>query len=292
MKQGDLVTRQSYGHDVLFAIEALTDRVAWLRGITSRLFADAPIGDLAPAGEAQYRQAEDSLRAEMSRSVRKLGSRMPDQEQETPGRRRGKGRRDQAAYFEFPGRVLHLDGDPRYLQKSMELYKLLNVPAHGGYVPEASMASMLERWLPEIKPDILVITGHDGLLKNRQGRDMMDLNNYKNSRHFVQAVRTARQFERNRDALIIVAGACQSHFEALLLAGANFASSPGRVMIHALDPLYVAAKTAYTSIRETVHISDVLHHTHSGIEGVGGVETKGCYRLGLPRLKQPGEASS
>ena len=34
--------------------------------------------------------------------------------------------------------------------------------------------------------------------------------------------------------LIIVAGACQSHFEALLQAGANFASSPGSVLIHAL----------------------------------------------------------
>ena len=38
------------------------------------------------------------------------------------------------------------------------------------------------------------------------------------------------------DQLVIFAGACQSHFESLIQAGANFASSPSRVNIHALRP--------------------------------------------------------
>ena len=54
-----------------------------------------------------------------------------------------------------------------------------------------------------------------------------------------------------------MAGACQSHFEALLHAGANFASSPGRIMIHALDPVYVAVRSAFTPFRETINMADV-----------------------------------
>jgi spore coat assembly protein len=145
------------------------------------------------------------------------------------------------------------------------------------------MPEALYRLLPKVKPDILVITGHDGLLKQKQ--DFHDLANYKNSSNFVQAVGIARHFERNRDALTIIAGACQSHFEALLQEGANFASSPARVLIHALDPLYIAAKAAFTSVRETMNVVDVLEGTHSGMQGVGGIETRGSYRRGLPRLQ-------
>ncbi|MDZ7543989.1 sporulation peptidase YabG, partial [Clostridium perfringens] len=108
---------------------------------------------------------------------------------------------------------------------------------------------------------------------------------YKNSQNFVNAVQAARQYVQHLDMLTIVAGACQSHFEALLLEGANFASSPGRIMIHALDPGYVAAKAAYTSIKETVQIADIAPHTMTGMEGLGGVETRGSHRLGMPKWK-------
>lgn len=111
------------------------------------------------------------------------------------------------------------------------------------------------------------------------------LESYKNSIHFMRAVQVARRYERNRDALAIVAGACQSHFEALLQAGANFASSPGRVMIHALDPVQVAFRISFTSIKETVDMADIIGHTVSGIKGIGGIESRGSYRVGLPRLQ-------
>jgi len=139
--------------------------------------------------------------------------------------------------------------------------------------------------LPVVKPDIVVITGHDGVLKSRPTSDLYNLTSYKNSKYFVEAIQMARQYERNFDTLTIVAGACQSHFEALLQAGANFASSPGRVLIHALDPVYIAAKASLTSIRDTIQITDVLNHTISGAQGVGGIETRGSYRIGLPKLK-------
>jgi spore coat assemly protein len=158
------------------------------------------------------------------------------------------------------------------------------VPAHGYYVSEPNMAAALQQLLPRIKPDVVVITGHDGLLKNRKNRDIQSLSSYKNSHNFVNAILAARDYQANRDNLVVVAGACQSHFEALLQAGANFASSPGRVLIHALDPLYIASKVAYTSIKDTVHMTDIIRHTLSGLEGLGGVESRGSYRLGVPKL--------
>jgi spore coat assembly protein len=84
------------------------------------------------------------------------------------------------------------------------------------------------------------------------------------------------------DDLVIFAGACQSHYEALLAAGANFASSPQRVMIHAYDPVFVVEKIAYTSIFDPISIREVITDTITGFSGIGGVETRGKFRLGLP----------
>lgn len=194
-----------------------------------------------------------------------------------------------AGYFEVPGKVLHLDGDPTYLRKSMQLYGELRVPAEGFYIPEAQMADALHRLLPQIKPDIVVITGHDGILKHRKVAGPGGLSSYKNSQNFVNAVQVARQYERNRDAMIVVAGACQSHFEALLRAGANFASSPARILIHALDPLCIAAKLSYTSVKDTISMLDIMDLTVTGLDGLGGVETRGSYRMGVPAIQHTDE---
>ncbi len=284
MKQGDLVTRKSYGGDVIFKIEQLERARAILRGVEFRLLADAPLSDLTTANQADAYDYPRSRTPQYEESMRKLGlsrAELHEKNQQTFIHKEKAG----STYFEVPGKVLHLDGDPAYLRKSMSLYGELRVPAEGYYINEAQMADALYRLLPQIKPDILVITGHDGILKNRKNGDMSSLSSYKNSIHFVNAVHTARQFERNRDSLTIIAGACQSHFEALLQAGANFASSPARVLIHALDPLCIAAKTAYTSIKDTISMMDVIDLTVTGLDGLGGVETRGSYRMGIPGIQ-------
>jgi spore coat assemly protein len=290
--RGDLVVRESYGKDVTFRVEALTRNRAIIKGTDFRLLADAPIHDLVPvtsdiptgrAKEAQIKAQESLQQLHQDRRF------LEEQNRALLGVERSATAVNeysmQQSYFEVPGMVLHLDGDPLYLKKSMELYEKLRVPAQGHYVNETSMADALYRLLPNVRPDIVVITGHDGVLKNRLHDDLYSLSSYKNSRSFVEAIQVARRYERNFDALTIVAGACQSHFEALLQAGANFASSPGRILIHALDPVYIASKAAFTSVRGTIHITDVLKHTISGIQGVGGIETRGSYRIGLPKFQ-------
>ncbi|MED4958518.1 sporulation peptidase YabG [Paenibacillus macerans] len=283
---GDLVVRKSYGGDVTFRVASIVRSEAIIKGTEFRLLADAPLSDLIRIDRDTPGETTQRARIKATESLKRLTL---DRKQLAERNRMTIGGEwypmGEPAYFEVPGKVLHLDGDQRYLQKSLSLYEKLRVPAQGFYVTESQMASALYRLLPAVRPDIVVLTGHDGVLKHRPTGDLYNLTSYKNSKHFVEAIQTARQYERNFDSLTIVAGACQSHFEALLQAGANFASSPGRVLIHALDPVYIAAKASLTSIRDTIQITDVLNHTISGTQGVGGIETRGSYRIGLPRLK-------
>jgi spore coat assembly protein len=285
MRQGDLVTRKSYGGDLVFKIEQVERLRAVLRGVDYRLLADAPLTDLTVVNSTAVFEHARSVTPQFRESMRRLEQYRIDLRLKNQQAFREK-QKAESTYFEMPGKVLHLDGDPAYLRKSMQLYGELRVPAEGYYIPEPQMADGLYRLLPQIKPDIVVITGHDGIIKLRRDQDVNNLSNYKNSQNFVNAVQMARQYERSRDSLIVIAGACQSHFEALLQAGANFGSSPARVLIHALDPLCIAAKVAYTSIRDTISMLDVMDLTVSGLEGLGGIETKGTYRIGIPALKQ------
>ncbi len=78
--------------------------------------------------------------------------------------------------------------------------------------------------------DILIITGHDGMIK--RGKEFNNIYNYRNSKYFIQTVKEARRYDKEVNKnLVIFAGACQSYFEALISAGANFASSPARILI-------------------------------------------------------------
>jgi spore coat assembly protein len=281
MKQGDYVVRKSYGGDVLFRIDRFELNMAILKGTDYRLLADAPLTDLTAINDPETTGVSRQVKVKVSESM----SRMRREQQQMAGTTDRQGASVIQPYFEVPGKVLHLDGDGNYMKKSMQVYAQLRVPAHGIHAHESQMPELLSRLLPQLKPDIVVITGHDGVLKGHPRLDYQQLSSYKNSQNFVNAVKVARNFEKSRDGLIVIAGACQSHFEALLQAGANFASSPGRILIHALDPAYIAVRASFTPIRETVNLTDAIQGTISGADGVGGIETMGRYRIGLPKPK-------
>jgi len=67
-------------------------------------------------------------------------------------------------------------------------------------------------YLREYRPDILVLTGHDALIKG--ARDIFEMKNYRHSQYYVDAVCRAREYEPDLDDLIIIAGGCYSYFEA------------------------------------------------------------------------------
>ena len=135
--------------------------------------------------------------------------------------------------------------------------------------------------MKELKHDIVFITGHDFFYKNR--KEINNINNYKNSKFFVDAIKKAREYEKSQDKLIIIAGACQSDYESLIKAGANFASSPKRVNIHALDPAIIAASVALSTRDKPIDIIKIIERTKYKEEGIGGIITNGMMYRGYPR---------
>ncbi len=103
-----------------------------------------------------------------------------------------------------------------------------------------------------------------------------DIYNYKNSRHFIETVKEARRYDAEKNkGLVIFAGACQSYFEAIILAGANFASSPARILIDFLDPLILARKVATTDEHVYITIEDFEKELRDGKKGINGIGSKG-----------------
>ncbi|HIE12144.1 MAG TPA: sporulation peptidase YabG, partial [Desulfotomaculum sp.] len=278
-RKGDLVGRRSYNMDVIFKIIYFFTKDdgsehAALKGVDYRLVCDAPLSDLVPLKPeeiaARWRQVlmrnSEIIRRSLSRRKNDLQSMRSEQNLES---------------FAVPGTVLHIDGDRDYLELCLSTYKQMAVPVNAFVIPEERQPEAVGDLLPKYLPDIIVVTGHDSFLPGK--RDFQDLNSYRNSRHFVAAVKAARAFEHDRDALVIFAGACQSHYEALLEAGANFASSPQRVLIHAFDPVFIAERVAYTPVSEQVRIGEAIEHTISGYSGIGGIQTQGRHRRGVPK---------
>ncbi len=281
-KPGDVVTRRSYGEDIYFKITSILvndqgQDIATLKGVSVRLIADAPLTDLESVGSREvYEYAKDFTRITHDRVRKLINTRWKSR-----GSLKGEKCKEPGEFFEVPGRVLHLDGDEEYLEECLKTYRQLNINAKGICHPEYEQPKVILQVLRENPTDILVLTGHDGLLKGC--KDFSCLDSYRSSRYFVESVAKARTFEPSRDSLVIFAGACQSHYEAILQAGANFASSPKRVFIHAFDPVFIVERIACTPIYETVSLKDIIDNTVTGNDGVGGIETRGQLRLGYPR---------
>ncbi|MDO5568684.1 MAG: sporulation peptidase YabG [bacterium] len=249
---GDLVTRNSYNNDVVFRIVNIDNNVVLLKGIDVRLVADSPLDDLVKFVSSDKENDEDIP------VVNEIGT------------------LDRNDYFYLPGRILHLDGDNEYLERCINYYNKNKVKSYGFYLEEEDMSSNILDYLKKYNPDILVITGHDAFYRKRG-------DNYKNTSNFVEAVREARRYEKSHEKLIIVAGACQSNYEDLIKAGANFASSPKRINIHALDPAIIAASLAFADRNDNIDLLNILERTKYGVSGMGGIITKGTMYVGFPR---------
>jgi len=173
--------------------------------------------------------------------------------------------------------ILHLDGDRKYSRRASNYYNKLNLKAIVENISEKSQPREVVYLLEKYKPNILVSTGHD--LMYKKGQDLYNIDNYKNSRYFVETVRNARIWEKSPDNLVIFAGACESFYEAIMLAGANFASSPARIMVEYRDPLIIASKIAFTSSDKIININDLIPYLKSNYNGIGGSQARGQKKL-------------
>ena len=283
MKVGDYVVRRSYGKDITFRIidikEGKNGVIYVLKGINIRIIADSLKDDLEEVDEEFVGEKDKIFNARVNQVIKKviLGRDMALKRVE----KSPKIIKEDELVFGRPGKILHVDGDPNYLDACLKVYKQLNLNVVGKAVVEKEQPLKIVDLVKELKPDIVVLTGHDGVLKN--STNYLDLNNYRNSKYFIESVANLRNYNSSYDELVIFAGACQSCYECILDAGANFASSPNRVLIHCLDPVFVCEKIAYTRIDQVVSITDVIENTITGIKGIGGLQTRGKYREGYPK---------
>ena len=242
---GDYVSRNKYNNDCLFKIIDIKDNIYYLLGVDIRLLVTTSENDLKK--EDNVRIDDDAL---------DILNKKDD-------------------YFYLTPTILHIDSSNEYLKRCLNYYKKEKLNAYGISIKEEDMPKNIKKYLEDIKPDILVITGHDYYNKNK--------NTYQNSDNYIKTVKIARKYEESYDKLKIFAGACQSNFEELIKSGANFASSPKRINIHALDPAIVATILALTEKTKEIDLIDMLNKTKCGPNGIGGIKCYGSMFVGYPK---------
>lgn len=244
MEIGDIVCRKKYGKDIFFEIIDIKEEIYYLRGIEFRLIADSEESDLELV-DMELKEQEIEI--------------------------------EEKHYLK--GKVLHIDGDKHYLDTCMKQYKKCGIQANGYFMKEEEIKEKIIPLLQKHKPNILVITGHDAL---KRKSDLRDIKSYLHSKDYVEAIKLAREYESNKDHLVIFAGACQSYYELLLASGANFASSPERKNIHALDPVFVASQVASASVKNYLDLEKIVDKTSNKQQGIGGIDTRGVARQIYP----------
>ena len=147
IKKGDIVSRNSYKNDIMFEIKRILKlvngrKIAILKGIDVRVEADAPIEDL------QIVSKEERIRRE-----KKLEDRIRIKAESE--RKEHNNRRKEIVHT---GRILHLDGDKRYSEKSTMYYKKMGLNAIVKNIPENKQPKVVYRLLTIYNPEILVIT--------------------------------------------------------------------------------------------------------------------------------------
>lgn len=253
---GDIVSRNKYNNDMYFIVDKIENGIYYLIGIDIRLCADSELSDLKKEEIELDTNDDQRILEEIDLTIE-----------------------DRDDFFYIPGKILHIDGDNGYLQRCLRFYKSAGLTAYGVFEKEENLYKNIRKYLEDIRPDIVIITGHDAY-NEKKGEDFQT---YKNSDNFAKAIRVARSYEKSYDKLKIIAGACQSNYEELIRAGANFASSPKRVNIHALDPAIIAISISKTENTKELNIIELLSKTKCGKEGIGGIKSYGSMYVGYPR---------
>ena len=263
IKKGDIVGRKSYGKDVFFIVDeifriSLDNEYAILKGLNIRIMADSPVNDLEIISKQDVLNSihlsETNIEERISKNKNTMLNMLKRQKK-------------------YTGKILHLDGDRKYSEKSEKYYKRMGLNAIVKNIAENRQSKVIVPLLNKYNPDILIITGHDAMLKS--GSNYNNIYNYRNSRYFINTVKEARKWGKSSDKLVIFAGACQSFYEGLIYAGADFASSPGRILIDFVDPLIVAEKIALTEEHKFVSGGEISKEIKEGPRGVNGIGARG-----------------
>ena len=187
IKKGNIVGRISYGKDVFFIVDKIiinskNKEFATLKGLNIRIMADSPIEDLEVISKQDVLDSIKLANIDFESRINNINLKR------------------QKIYT---GKILHLDGDRKYSEKSNKYYIKMGLNAIVKNIPENKQFKVVIPLLKKYNPDILIITGHDAMLKN--GSNYSNIYNYRNSRHFISTVKEARKWGSNSDKLVIFA---------------------------------------------------------------------------------------
>ena len=193
IKKGDIVGRKSYGKDIFFIVDKilktrLNKEFAILKGLNIRIMADSPIEDL----EIIEEEVINSIKLLEINIERRIAKNINFAKNNKLIRQKL-----------YTGKILHLDGDRKYSEKSAKYYNKMGLNAVVKNIAENRQAKVVVPLLNKFNPDILIVTGHDAMLKN--GSNYNNIYNYRNSRHFINTVKEARKWGMNSDKLVIFA---------------------------------------------------------------------------------------
>ena len=189
--KGDIVGRLSYNKDIPFVVDKIihvknSPDIAILKGMSIRIEADSPVNDLEKIDKKTIKKLEKNIDYDLQKRIQE--------------------------YLNFTrsytgriltGRILHLDGDRKYADKSIKYYKRLGLDAIVKNIPERRQPQLVKNLLSKYNPDILIVTGHDAMIKS--GTNFSNIYNYRNSRYFADTVKEARKWEGSSDRLSIFA---------------------------------------------------------------------------------------
>ncbi len=259
IKKGDIVGRKSYNKDIYFIVDRIINKqIVILKGLNIRVMADSPLEDLEEIKKQDIINNLKIFEIDFENRIKKNTKKCARQKV-------------------YTGKILHLDGDRKYSEKSARYYNRMGLNGIVKNMEEKRQANVVVPLLKRYNPDILVITGHDAMLRN--GTNYSNIYNYRNSRHFINTVKAARTWGKSSNKLVIFAGACQSFYEGLISAGADFASSPGRILIDFIDPLIVAEKIAITEEHKFVTSYEIYKEIREGERGISGLGARGKRKI-------------
>ena len=208
IKKGAIVGRKSYGKDVLFVVKNIiftkNGDIAILRGMIERVEADSDIDDLEIIQKEDVREYLKKKDEEIDKRIEK--SRIEQQNKNYKIGILMKNTRSKEKIV--TGKILHLDGDRKYSEKSYRYYKKLGLNAIVKNIPEYKQPRVVYQLLKIYEPDILVVTGHDAILK--RGMNYHDIYNYRNSKYFIETVKEARRYDKENGKQLVIFARCLS----------------------------------------------------------------------------------
>ena len=148
-RKGDIVARNSYNRDILFEIKRIVknknnQKLYILKGITERIEADSTEDDLVKIDrrvvDARIKRYESKINTQIDKCLKTDISCI------------------RSNRIVYTGKILHLDGDTRYAEKSARYYKNLGLNAIVKNISESKQPQIVYSLLEKYKPDIIIVT--------------------------------------------------------------------------------------------------------------------------------------